>query len=88
MGQKTLTIYDVPEDIRRRGAAAAKASIVQALSQPLSQEYREELVERLAWVSRVETLNVGEVVPPPLRREPVNHDITVEEVLTSDEGVR
>jgi hypothetical protein len=88
MGQKTLTIYDVPEDVRRKGAAAAKASIVQALSQPVSREFREELMERLAWVAKVESLDVaGVVTPPPPLREPVHHEIEVVEQVTSDEGV-
>ncbi len=87
MGQKTLTIYDVPDDVRRKGAAAAKASIVQALSQPVSHEFREELMERLAWVAKVESLDVAGVVSPPPLREPVHHEIEVVEQVTSDEGV-
>lgn len=84
MAQKTLTIYEVPAAVRQKGTAAARANIVQLLSQPISQEYRQELMEKLAWVGKVAALDVVEVVAPPAsQREPVHHSVGLEEELVA-----
>jgi hypothetical protein len=90
MGQKTLTIYDVPDHVRQKGAATAKANTLQLLSNPhISPEYRAELLTRLSWASKWENLKVGEVLPPPPPgRTPVNHEISLVEQLEADESVK
>jgi hypothetical protein len=86
MGQKTLTIYEVPEDVRQKGANSARERITQALASPMSSEYRETLISQLKWVNRVSALDVADVVSPPT--EPTKHEVNLGEVLESREAVR
>jgi hypothetical protein len=98
MARGTLTIYDVPPEIRAKGAAQARQQLHMLLSNPhLTAEHKKDLLERLAWISKWESANVEEIVPrpeappaappPPPAREPQNHIVELEETLTVTDNV-
>jgi hypothetical protein len=66
MSIKTLTLYDVPPEVRAQGATLARQQIRQALRSPfLTKQQREELQGQLQWVGKWEHLQVGDVLPKP-----------------------
>lgn len=96
MARGTLTIYDVPGEVRAKGAAQARMQVHVLLSNPhLTSEQREDLLARLVWISKWESANVGEVLPPPVEPEvepvtprlPQHHSVEVVEVLAVDDDM-
>lgn len=97
MGVKTLTLYQVPADVRAKGAAQARQQIHQLLSNPsLTAEQRKELLDRLRWANKWESLDIEEVLPrlpalpeaPPEEappREPQHHAVEIVESLNIEE---
>jgi hypothetical protein len=86
MARGKLTLYDVPSDQRAKGAAEARKSTLQMLSNPhLSSSQKEELRERLRWISKLESCDISETLGKPEVREPVNHDVEVTEDLSVTE---
>lgn len=66
MARGVLTLYDVPAEIRAKGAAEARKHLLQLQSNPhLTSQQRDDLRQRLLWCSKWEQLKVGEVLPPP-----------------------
>jgi hypothetical protein len=97
MARGTLTIYDVPPEVRAKGAAQARQQLHMLLSNPhLTARQKKDLLERLAWISKWESANVEEIVPrpapppeappPPPAREPQNHTVELTETLTVKEA--
>lgn len=81
------TLYDVPPDQRAKGAAEARRSTLQMLSNPhLTNEQREELRERLRWASKFESCDIADVLEKPETRQPVNHDIEISEEMNVAES--
>lgn len=95
MARGTLTIYEVPPEIRAKGAAQARQQLHMLLSNPhLTEPQRKDLLDRLAWVAKWEAADVGEILPrpepapaPPALppREPQHHVVEVSETLTIQE---
>lgn len=96
MPRGTLTLYDVPPEVRAKGAAQARQQLHTLLSNPhLSKEQRQDLLDRLNWASKWEALNISDVVPPPPPappelppappREPQHHVVEVVESLSITE---
>lgn len=94
MARGTLTIYDVPGEVRAKGAAQARMQLHMLLSNPhLTPEQREDLLQRLAWVTKWETANVSEVLAPPVEAEPEpitpripqHHSIEIVEVMSVED---
>jgi len=66
MARGVLTLYEVPAEVRAKGAAQARQQLHTLLSNPhLTEAQREDLRARLAWVTKWETANVGDLLPPP-----------------------
>lgn len=97
MARGRVTLYEVAPEVRAKGAAEARRSAIQMLSNPnLTQEQKTELRERLKWVSKVETCNIADVLakpePPAAEapaasdRQPVNHNIDVVESVSVTES--
>jgi len=95
MARGVVTIHEVPPEIRAKGAAAARQQLHTLLSNPsLTEGQRKELLKHLAWVSKWEAADVGDLVPrpdpkpaPPAlpARAPQHHVVEVAEVLTVHE---
>lgn len=91
MARGNLTIYDVAPETRAKGAAEARKSLHQMLSNPhLTQLQKADLTERLKWISKWENLNVSEVLPKPTAnveapRQPTDHAVSVSESLSVEE---
>lgn len=96
MARGRLTLYEVAPEVRAKGAAEARKSAIQMLSNPnLTQAQKAELRERLKWVSKIETCNIADVLakpepapelPPEPGRQPVNHNIDVVESVSVKES--
>lgn len=98
MARGTLTLYDVPAEVRAKGAAEARKTFLQMLTNPhLSMEQRADIQERLQWCGKWESLNIEDViprpvqpsVPPPATSEPPqgnNHVVELSESLSIEEG--
>jgi hypothetical protein len=66
MSIKTLSLYDVPPEIRAQGAALARQQLRQFLRNPhLTKQQKAELREQLQWVGKWEHLQIEEVLPKP-----------------------
>jgi len=64
MGIRTITLYEVPKEIRAVGAASARRQLQLLLNNPqLTSEQRRELQDQLKWISRWERLDIENVVP-------------------------
>lgn len=102
MARGQITIYEVPANVRARGAKNARLHVQQILANPfLTNDQREELRERLVWIGKLERLDVAHAVPRPApkddkgkdkgkgppSRQPVNHTVDLEEDLSIDEEV-
>lgn len=84
MGIRTLTLYDVPDSIRVKGAANARKQIQQLLANPqLTAEQRKELQAQLRWTGNWERLNIKEVLP---QKPSENHSVELVESLAVTEG--
>lgn len=84
MARGNLTIYDVPAEVRAKGAAEARKSLHQMLSNPhITSEQRRDLHQRLQWCSKWETLNVSEIVEKTVPVQ--NHKVDLSESLTVKE---
>lgn len=88
-----LTIHDVPPEIRAIGAEKARSYLRGLLSNPfLTEAQRAEITNRLAWVSKLERLEVAEVVKSPEPqasvevRQPRNHEVTLMERVSLREA--
>lgn len=95
MARGHLTIHDVPPEIRAKGASQARQQLHMLLSNPhITEIQRKDLLERLAWVSRWERGDVGDICPPKPaaaappapppspERTPQNHVVELTETLT------
>jgi len=90
MPRGTLTIYDVPDAVRAKGAAESRKRILQMLMNPyLSQSQRDELQQQLQMVSRWENLDLEDVI----KRQPqveapkgTDHSVEISESLSVEEG--
>lgn len=97
MARGVLTIYDVPPEIRAKGAAQARQQLHTLLSNPhLTATQRKDLLDRLAWVAKWESANVEEILPRPTPapalpeatespRTPQHHVVEISETLTVKE---
>jgi hypothetical protein len=86
VARRTLTLHQVPSEIRAQGAAEARRNLYQMLSQPgLKEEQREEVRAQLKWASKWESLNIADIVAPPA--EPTSHVVELsEKVRLEDNG--
>ncbi len=67
MARGTITVYDIPPEVRSKGAAQARQQLHTLLSNPhLTATQRAELLDRLAWVAKWEEADVGEILPRPV----------------------
>ena len=83
MPQGKFTIYDVPEHIRARNASEARKRLQGLLQNPhITLDQRKELMERVAWAAKWETLNIEDVLPKP---EPTHHSVDLVENLSLKE---
>jgi len=96
MARGSRTVYDVPAEIRSKSVNEARKHIQQMLLTPnLPPQQREGYLEQLQWYSRVESLDLADVVPPPVEFAPTepapamqatNHSVELSEDLSIQEG--
>jgi len=97
MAIRTLTLHEVPKEVRAVGAANARRQIQLLLRNPhLTPVQRMELQEQLKWAGKWESLDIGNLVPSKSKanpnpskneaqRKPQHHTVEVVESLSVDE---
>lgn len=98
MARGTITVYDVPPEVRAKGAAQSRQQLHTLLSNPhLTATQRAELLDRLAWVAKWEEADVGEILPRPVptavvaeqvpetQRAVQHHSVFIDESLSVEE---
>jgi hypothetical protein len=90
---RTLSIHNVPKELRAEGAADTRKQLLQLLSNPhLSSTQRSDLQERLRWVGKREALSFESLETnikskPAIKvRVPQHHTVDLLEALSVDEA--
>lgn len=95
MARGTITVYDIPPEVRAKGAAQSRQQLHTLLSNPhLTTTQRAELLDRLAWVAKWEEADVSEILPrpaptveqvPETQRAAQHHSVFIDDSLSVEE---